>query len=116
MSIAEKAVNGFKGDIVALEFFIHRNNGVYMDIGVGGNRWVFPDDSILIIDEKGILTFINAVDKFEEPIQETKKEEKVEKKKSLMDNVKEKKTFLLAGLGCLAFGGAAFAAKSYFNK
>ena len=88
------------------------NNAVYLEMG-GAHKFMFPDGSILIIDDEGEASFVNIqVEKHNVPPTPPK----VEKKESWFGKLCKNKLGIGIAVGSVVVSGAAVVGAMYYSK
>lgn len=108
ISIAEVVCSLYNNGNCDINEVIERNKGIFIDMD-GACRWVFSDDSVFIIDENNMGSFLK-IEK--EPVAEPEQKQLPWYKRIFQ----EKKTIGLAVAGGVAIATAGAATVLYFHK
>lgn len=90
-----------------IQELLDTHEAVYLEMG-GAHKFIFPDGSILIIDEDGEATFVNIRIEFKNPSDPTKP--------TWFDRLKKNKVAAAIAVGGVLLSTAAVAGVFHFHK
>ena len=111
--IAREVLVHYKNDPESLPGLLECHDAVFWDVE-GAMKFLFWDNSILIIDESGEATFMNI--QIEQPTQSRQTNSTQNNTKGMFARIKNKKLAVLGIIGGVLVSGAAIASVVHFHK
>lgn len=110
---ARQVLLQYTSDPESLPGLLEHHDALFWDID-GAYKFLFLDNSILIIDESGEATFMNI--QIEQPTQSQQTNSTQNNTKGVFARIKNKKLAVLGIIGGVLVSGAAIASVVHFHK